>query len=362
MWRTTLGVAAVAAVTMLAACSSGNSSDSGSSASGSCAPGVTDNSIKVGLLYPDTGVMASQFTGYRAGVNARFSVENAAGGVDGRKIDYAWQDDQSDPSGNLQGARELVAQKAFAVVQYTAVSQQSVAYLDKAGVPVIGAADQPGWAAHRNTFTVILTNQTGQSTTTIGDFIRQQGGTKAAVVVSFLSEIAKLYADGVTKSLQHAGIDAVTQDVDGTNAADVARKLISSGADTISPRRRSTSTPVSWTRRSPPGTRSRSPCPPSVMTRACSAPYGQQLAGHLRVALLRRVGAQSAGPEPVPAGDGELLPGGLPARPAERHHRLVERGPVYPWTEDSARLSYPGVLHEGPAWGDRLRCRRDAGQ
>ncbi len=233
MKRTRLGVAAVAAVLMLAACSSGDATESGSSASGSCAPGVTDSSIKVGLLYPDTGVMAAQFTGYRAGVSARFGVENAAGGVDGRKIDFAWQDDQSDPRGNLQGARGLVAQNAFAVIQYTAVSQQSVAYLDEVGVPVIGAADQPGWAAHRNTFTVILTTQTGQSTTTIGDFVRQQGGTRAAVVVSFLSETAKLYADGVTKSLQHAGIDAVTQDVDGTNAADVARKIIASGADTI---------------------------------------------------------------------------------------------------------------------------------
>ncbi|WP_235486799.1 ABC transporter substrate-binding protein, partial [Frankia sp. AvcI1] len=95
---------------MLAACSSGDATESGSSASGSCAPGVTDSSIKVGLLYPDTGVMAAQFTGYRAGVSARFGVENAAGGVDGRKIDFAWQDDQSDPRGNLQGARGLVAQ------------------------------------------------------------------------------------------------------------------------------------------------------------------------------------------------------------------------------------------------------------
>ncbi|WP_261567663.1 ABC transporter substrate-binding protein [Frankia gtarii] len=233
VWRTRFVGTAVIAMTLLAACSSGDSSGSANAATGACAPGVTDDSIKAGLLYPDSGVMAAQFTGFRAGVTARFGAENATGGVDGRKIVSGWQDDQSDPSGNLQGARELVAQNAFAVVQYSAVSQQSIDYLDSAGVPVVGVADQPGWGRHQNTFSVTFASQTGQSTTTLGDFVRQQGGTKAALAISFLSETAKLYADGVSASLRHAGIDVVTQDVDATNTADVARKIIASGADTI---------------------------------------------------------------------------------------------------------------------------------
>ncbi|MCM3924163.1 ABC transporter substrate-binding protein [Frankia sp. AiPs1] len=230
--RTRLAVVVTATVTLLVACSSGDSTGA-RSAAGSCAPGVTSDSVKVGLLYPDTGVMAAQFTGFRAGVNARFGAQNAAGGVGGRKILYGWQDDQSDPRGNLQGARELVAQNAFAVVQYSAASQQSIEYLDSAGVPVVGVADQPGWGQHPNTFSVTFANQTGQSTTTLGDFVRQQGGTKAALAISFLSETARLYADGVSASLRHAGIGVVTQDVDTTNTADVAQKIIASGADTI---------------------------------------------------------------------------------------------------------------------------------
>ncbi|KJE25138.1 amino acid/amide ABC transporter substrate-binding protein, HAAT family [Frankia torreyi] len=232
VWRTRFTGAAIAAL-MLAACSSGDSSGGTNSATGTCAPGVTDDSVKVGLLYPDTGVMAAQFTGFRAGVTARFGAENAAGGVGSRKIDYAWQDDQSDPRGNLQGACELVAQNAFAVVQYSAASQQSIDYLDTAGVPVVGVADQPGWGQHQNTFSVTFASQNGQSTTTLGDFVRQQGGTRAALAISFLSQTAKLYADGVSASLRHAGIGVVTQDVDSTNTADVAQKIIASGADTI---------------------------------------------------------------------------------------------------------------------------------
>ncbi len=230
--RTRVAVAVIAAATMLAACGAGGSSDA-SQASGTCAPGVTDSSIKVGLLYPDTGVMGTQFSGYRAGVNARLSAENAAGGVDGRRIDYVWEDDESDPRGNLQGARTLVSEGAFAVLEYTAASHGSAQYLDDQHVPVVGVADQPLWGDHDNMFTYTFVTDSGRSTTTLADFVRQQGGTKAALVVTYLTEASKLYAAGVRQSLENAGIPVIQDDIDSTNATDVARKIIDSGADTV---------------------------------------------------------------------------------------------------------------------------------
>ncbi len=230
--RTRFAVAMIAAATMLAACSFGGPSDA-SQASGTCAPGVTDNSIKVGLLYPDTGVMGTQFSGYRAGVNARISAQNAAGGVNGRKIDYVWEDDESDPRGNLQGARTLVNEGAFAVLEYTSFSQGSGQYLDDQHIPVVGVADQPFWGDHDNMFTYTFVTDAGRSTTTLADFVRQQGGTKAALIVTFLTEASKLYAAGVRQSLENAGIPVVQDDIDSTNATDVARKIIDAGADTV---------------------------------------------------------------------------------------------------------------------------------
>ncbi|WP_261555734.1 ABC transporter substrate-binding protein [Frankia tisae] len=194
---------------------------------------MTNDSLKVGILYPDTGVMGTQFSGYRAGATARLAEQNAAGGVNGRKINYIWQDDQSDPGGNLQGARTLVGEGAFAVLEYTAASQGSAQYLDDQHVPVVGVADQPLWGDHANMFTYTFVTDAGRSTTTLADFVRQQGGTKAALVVTYLTEASKLYAAGVRQSLENAGIPVIQDDIDSTNATDVARKIIGAGADTI---------------------------------------------------------------------------------------------------------------------------------
>ncbi|WP_261567511.1 ABC transporter substrate-binding protein [Frankia gtarii] len=221
----------MAAATMLVACSSGGVSDA--SQKGACAPGVTNDSIKAGILYPDTGVMGTQFSGYRAGVTARFAEQNAAGGVDGRKINYIWQDDQSDSGGSLQGARTLVGEGAFAVLEYTSFSQGSAQYLDDQHIPVVGVADQPLWGDHDNMFTYTFVTDAGRSTTTLADFVRQQGGTKAALVVTYLTEASKLYAAGVRQSLENAGIPVIQDDIDSTNATDVARKIIGAGADTV---------------------------------------------------------------------------------------------------------------------------------
>ena len=51
-------------------------------------PGVTDNTVKVGAHFPLTGVAAPGYSEIPTGAKAYFDYVNAAGGVNGRKIEY----------------------------------------------------------------------------------------------------------------------------------------------------------------------------------------------------------------------------------------------------------------------------------
>ena len=83
-----VGAAAVASL-LIAACGNGSTSTSSGggtvSPGGSSAPGVTATSVNVGLLTSLTGPVAAGFTTVATGFKARIALQNAQGGVYGRK-------------------------------------------------------------------------------------------------------------------------------------------------------------------------------------------------------------------------------------------------------------------------------------
>ncbi len=64
------------------------------------APGVTPTTITVGLITEESGSGASGAFGIPESFKARIDLQNAEGGVDGRKIKVITEDDQSQPSDN----------------------------------------------------------------------------------------------------------------------------------------------------------------------------------------------------------------------------------------------------------------------
>jgi branched-chain amino acid transport system substrate-binding protein len=79
--------------------------------------GVTPTSIKVGAMASISGFASSDFAPVVTGARMYFDRLNAAGGVDGRKIDYSPViDDGTSPSGDTSAAQQLVQDKVFAVV------------------------------------------------------------------------------------------------------------------------------------------------------------------------------------------------------------------------------------------------------
>src|SRR3954449_6501492 len=100
--------------------------------------GVDANAITLGYIYPATGVAASISKNGIKGFEARIARQNAAGGVNGRKIKYEAVDDMSSGA-NLTAAQDLVKNRnVFAVVNNSSFAFLSYRYLQSAGVPMIG--------------------------------------------------------------------------------------------------------------------------------------------------------------------------------------------------------------------------------
>jgi branched-chain amino acid transport system substrate-binding protein len=119
---------------------------SAASAAGGKAP------IVIGFITDGTGSAASSYIDSVDGAEARFDAVNAAGGVDGHKIELVTEDDQSTDTGNLTASETLVEDKgAFGILDDTALTRGGASYLNKNGIPVIGAAiDGPEWGQEPN--------------------------------------------------------------------------------------------------------------------------------------------------------------------------------------------------------------------
>ncbi len=99
------------------------------------APGVTSSTVSIGLITSITGADSSSFGDSAGGAEARFALQNAQGGVDGRKLKLVTKDDSSTPQGNLTAAQELSSSSVFGIIESTGVDLLSDKALNAAGVP-----------------------------------------------------------------------------------------------------------------------------------------------------------------------------------------------------------------------------------
>ena len=101
-------------------------------------PGVTDTTVKIGGHFPLTGVAAPGYSEIPTGAKAYYDYVNAAGGINGRKIDFLVRDDGYDPTKTSTVTNELVLKdKIFAMVGGlgTPTHGAVVDFLNDEGVP-----------------------------------------------------------------------------------------------------------------------------------------------------------------------------------------------------------------------------------
>ncbi len=103
-----LAASLTAAAVVVSAC--------GNSGGGASAPGVTDNSVKIGSHQPLTGPAAPGYSEIAPAAKAFFQYVNAQGGVNGRKINLIYKDDGYNPTKTVDVVKQLVLQdKVFAI-------------------------------------------------------------------------------------------------------------------------------------------------------------------------------------------------------------------------------------------------------
>lgn len=102
------------------------------------APGVTDKAIKIGFISSKTGAAASTSGSSDIGCKARVGRENAAGGVNGRKLEVEYVDDASSAA-NLTQAQSLTQNDhVYLVINDSAFAFLSYRWLLDHDVPLIG--------------------------------------------------------------------------------------------------------------------------------------------------------------------------------------------------------------------------------
>jgi branched-chain amino acid transport system substrate-binding protein len=126
---------------------SAGSSSAGSSSAGNdaSATGVTATTIKIGYISSLTGVASSSFADGPAGAEARIDAINAAGGIDGRKIQLVSVDDSSTPAGDATASQELATTKGvFGVIDFSSFTFGGARVLQQKGIPVTGESFDAG--------------------------------------------------------------------------------------------------------------------------------------------------------------------------------------------------------------------------
>jgi branched-chain amino acid transport system substrate-binding protein len=116
---------------------------SGASGATRLDPGVSSSSVKIGGTVPLSGVAAA-YASVARGADAYFKYWNEThGGVNGRKIDYEYLDDQYDPSKTVDQTRRLIQEdRVFAIFNSLGTEQNLAvrALLNGAKVPQIFVA------------------------------------------------------------------------------------------------------------------------------------------------------------------------------------------------------------------------------
>jgi branched-chain amino acid transport system substrate-binding protein len=157
-----------------------------------------------------TGPAASEFGDSQQGCVARVDLQNAEGGVNGRRINVLVVDDETNPTLTSTAVQGAISKGAIGIVSNSPLFYLAAKHAQQAGLPVTGnSADGPEWGEqpYTNMFDAFRgsENPTEPINSIYGSFLKAHGGT---VIGSYGYGVSPLSADeaiGAAKSFQRAG-------------------------------------------------------------------------------------------------------------------------------------------------------------
>ncbi|MFA5891335.1 MAG: ABC transporter substrate-binding protein [Actinomycetota bacterium] len=200
--------------------------------------GVSKGTIKIGAVITQSG-LADQ-TPILRGLSAWIQHVNAAGGVNGRKIELIVEDDGTDTSRGSAALRKLVENdKIFALVSECAplTDAQNVEYLRKKGVPVIGSCVLGGEQFFKNPYQFPLRLTMGSMGRLVGKYVAQDMAAVKPAVIQLDHELLIEMGDGVVAQWKKMGVKDYTVEtapVVNPNFTPTVIRMRGEGVDNVS--------------------------------------------------------------------------------------------------------------------------------
>ena len=125
---------------------------SGTANNTASAPGITPTTIKIGFITSATGNASSTFNDSAAAAKAAYDAQNAAGGINGRKIEMVVADDTSSATGNLSAVQSLISRNVSTIEPFSPYDFGGYKVANAAHIPITGGCfDGPEWGQQPNT-------------------------------------------------------------------------------------------------------------------------------------------------------------------------------------------------------------------
>lgn len=196
--------------------------------SASGAPGVTRTAITVGAVGTLSGTLATDFADLVPGVEAYFDMVNARGGINGRKIDLAYNlDDGGNPSEFTAQAHALVNQDhAFAAVGISTY-WFTPGFFVQMGIPTYGYNVSDNWAGPPNLFGASGSRQCYSCIVPAWSYLIKQVKAKSVALLAYNVSTSKKACATAASMFKSAGIDVSYTDfnvpIDGNITPDIQR-------------------------------------------------------------------------------------------------------------------------------------------
>ena len=141
---------------------------------------------------------------------ARVDLQNAEGGINGRKIDLSVVDDQTNPTLTTTAVQRAISDGTLGIVANSPFFFEGAKYAQQAGVPVTGnSADGPEWGEqpYTNMFDAFRGSENPQEpvNSIYGNFLKSHGGTTIGSYGYGVSPLSAEEAKGAAESFQRAG-------------------------------------------------------------------------------------------------------------------------------------------------------------
>jgi branched-chain amino acid transport system substrate-binding protein len=231
-------VAVAAVVLTAAACSapgaSSSTSSSGAASSGTAAAGP----IKIAVVDAQSGADSDLGQFEFRGVSLAVKQANAAGGVDGRKIQLTLYDDQADPTVGTELARKIASEGDIAMfgTAESAVTIAMAPILESEKIPNITSGQSTGLLAVKSPY-LFLNGPTGLTyDTTLAKYLVTTKGYKKIAMLTNNDSYGAGEKSAFTTALKSLGVTPVAAEVvpsDQTNMTPALNSIRSSNPQVL---------------------------------------------------------------------------------------------------------------------------------